>query len=101
MYQTPTQIIQLKPNPFWLDIGGGSPKPSASQIDSLATQVSKTPKQSATFRSSTGDRITLRSKPNGATLEAEIKTPNGKTIKTEVVRKFILFLTNSKYYSHF
>lgn len=34
---------------FWLDIGGGSPKPSASQIDSLATRVSKTPKQSTTF----------------------------------------------------
>jgi hypothetical protein len=73
---------------FWLDIGGGSPKPSASQIDTLATQVSKTPKQSATFRSATGERVTLRSKPGGTTLDAEIRTRNGKTIrKSEPVNR--------------
>ena len=65
---------------FFLDIV--PTRPSVASLESAASRISKTPKQSATFKSAaTGERITLRTKstPAGETLEARVTKRNGQT----------------------
>ena len=64
---------------FFLDIV--PTRPSVASLESAASRISKTPKQSATFKSATGERVTLRTKstPAGETLEARVTKRNGQT----------------------
>ena len=64
---------------FFLDIV--PTRPSVASLESAASRISKTPKQSATFKSATGERITLRTKSTsaGETLEARVTKRNGQT----------------------